>query len=96
MVIKDSLIDIAFGESHNFLTDLCQLLISTMTTLFQAVNFFVKLKDTASRIQVGIVWMLTHINVFIISEFSIKISPFDVDLMKLEVQACGEGKNSMK
>src|ERR1700683_13897 len=96
MTIKDSLINFASGESYNFLKDLCQFLMPTTTTLFQAVDCFAKLKDTASRIQVGIVQRLTHVNVFVISEFSIKISPFDVDLMKLEVQACGEGKNSMK
>jgi len=48
----------------------------------------------ASSVGVWVARGLSHVDVFFIGEFSIKISPFNVNLMELEVKARSESEDS--
>lgn len=79
----NSLIDGTLGETHFTNEDLHQPLIPTTATLLQAIQGLSKVADCmgiVSRFKTG--W-LTHVDDLIISECSIQVRAFNVDLMEL-------------
>jgi len=94
MMVEHSLAHVTLLKPQLLHQYLHELLVPTMTQLLQAVQHLQQVADLSGGIWCRIARGLLHEDPFILGEFSIEISAFDIDLMQLEIQFGGHHKDS--